>query len=1168
MKNTLVFYKRICKIVLASILFFSASNTIVFANDSADAYFTVSFVNEDGSAFTIDGGSVDEKIENGQLAFDPLEGIEEAKKPSKDSDENYQYSFLAWSLDGINSFDFTSQITSDISLRPIFSSIEKVISNGNDPNEKVEQEKDEGQVTERSVEEDGTIYYDVTFIYYIGSATETTSLLQQIVANQDAIAPANSQVGRDGYRFTGWDTDYTNVTEDLIVTANYEPLESYNISITYEYLNGSMASDGVFYTVEVGKDFNKTVTSPIIEGFTASELSVVLNFDSSQKDDIEKTIIYSGSEKDYTINHYLEELDGSYSLLESEVRSSQVGLETTAASKDIAGMTSQSFNNVIIPQNGVVVIDIYYNLNSYVLSFDTKGGTVINSQSYKYQEPIDPIVDPVKYGYVFNGWSNPITTMPANDLELVVNDWSSESTASYKVVYMQQKVDLSGYEFKETIVENGNVGDEASYSILSYPGFELNTIATDELKPLIKTDNSTVKTVYYDRVIYTIDFKIKSNDAWTKVITISEPYETFVGDQYPTTYNGDTYNWATTPNGNTYYISLANMPAESFTLYGKLYNLDVNVNYWIQNIDDLNEYTLYTTYLIPKGFSYTIEDQIPIEGFTYESGANPGSSIGNEGNVYYSRNKYNIHFANVKDIVDDEYYYEEVLNQISVLPENRPDGIDSDYTFAGWYLDENLADGSEFDWNINMPATNLILYAKWLAPSYDVIIHDNENNIISTSSHIKYSEISVPEDVALDGYTFAGWYKDENRSQKLISGEKLIKTTHLYPKFNLIPTYYNYTVRYVDDGNEIAPSINLTAIRDTTVSIEAISVSNYTSLLEVFNVVIYENNQIVDVEYDPLNSYQYSVKFVDENNDTIASTINSQTNKLQLNFFAKSISGYRLLSDYVMIVTPENRELVFEYQLITDVPYTVIHNYYRGDILVTSFEENLEGSLGSTVYANEISKEGYDLQTHGLALMGVVNASGSLTINLTYKKRMYKIDWLNYDGSLLQTSNEFYGTLPSYEGETPLRSSDSEYNYTFSNFTPQIEKVSDDATYIAKYDRALKLELNGFDLIYDSDDHYIVVNVKQGVNIEYSVGNSSSFTFSEPSFNDLVNTDVYVKVSEVDSISTIKHVRAIIRAKPITITADSASKTYDGNPLSKDTYSQMGLISGERSNKC
>ena len=68
-----------------------------------------------------------------------------------------------------------------------------------------------------------------------------------------------------------------------------------------------------------------------------------------------------------------------------------------------------------------------------------------------------------------------------------------------------------------------------------------------------------------------------------------------------------------------------------------------------------------------------------------------------------------------------------------------------------------------------------------------------------------------------------------------------------------------------------------------------------------------------------------------------------------------------------------------------------------------------------------------------------------ITVNAT-------ITWKNWDGTELETDvNVSGGETPSYDGETPERKDNEEYSYPFIGWDPEVEKVTGNATYTAKF---------------------------------------------------------------------------------------------------------------------
>ena len=93
--------------------------------------------------------------------------------------------------------------------------------------------------------------------------------------------------------------------------------------------------------------------------------------------------------------------------------------------------------------------------------------------------------------------------------------------------------------------------------------------------------------------------------------------------------------------------------------------------------------------------------------------------------------------------------------------------------------------------------------------------------------------------------------------------------------------------------------------------------------------------------------------------------------------------------------------------------------------------------------------------------------TGNAVYTAVYEKTVnkYTVTWKNDDGSVLRTDKDVeYGKMPSY-GANPTKAADAQYTYTFKDWTPEVETVTGDAMYKAKYTK----EANSYTLTYDLD---------------------------------------------------------------------------------------------------
>ena len=67
-------------------------------------------------------------------------------------------------------------------------------------------------------------------------------------------------------------------------------------------------------------------------------------------------------------------------------------------------------------------------------------------------------------------------------------------------------------------------------------------------------------------------------------------------------------------------------------------------------------------------------------------------------------------------------------------------------------------------------------------------------------------------------------------------------------------------------------------------------------------------------------------------------------------------------------------------------------------------------------------------------------------------EKYFTVTWVNYNGTILEKDEGVYvGSIPIYDGNTPIRNTDNYNSYEFIGWSPTISPVENDVVYIAQY---------------------------------------------------------------------------------------------------------------------
>ena len=465
---------------------------------------------------------------------------------------------------------------------------------------------------------------------------------------------------------------------------------------------------------------------------------------------------------------------------------------------------------------------------------------------------------PTRPGYTFAHWSEREDGAAEYKFgNIILEDttlyavWKAKSDTQYTVIYWWENANDDNYSYHENSTATGQTGSKIDLTKInkSYDGFTLKKEKTDAANKdiTIAGDGSTIVNIYYSRNIYSIKFyEYEKNGGWwppyyswneMTALRITAKYGASISDKWPTS---TSKIWGTKSGNNgqgaqPYQSGISTMPLDGAKFYyvSQTGSYTMNLHYYLEGLD--GKYSLHHTDSFKSNnniWSTTAEDHYDIEGFTYTNNVEDGANFEKESrNVYkvsfkYSRNIYFIKFVNGGSNLSKPYKYEADISEDLITAPERPSGVPSGYTFAGWF-DNELGVGEPVTQLGKMPAHNITLYAKWAAPTYTGTVHMNIEGTgkpmqlaIDYGGTINENDMPTVKDAegkvireGTSNYTvnvpanhiWAGWATK--------SGDDFIIynfSTKVHSDITLYPYYINgekYTVTYkLGDGSGTAPT--------------------------------------------------------------------------------------------------------------------------------------------------------------------------------------------------------------------------------------------------------------------------------------------------------------------------------------------------------------------------
>ncbi|MBO7078334.1 MAG: InlB B-repeat-containing protein [Bacilli bacterium] len=381
--------------------------------------------------FEVDGDSTSLRIEDGKK-------VEKIEDPTKEG-----YEFIGWYLDD-SPYDFSKAVKKDITLVAKFEEKVKDIYytvTFKDYNGKVLKEERVLAGASATPPENPTregyefVSWDRTFesvtsnivvnaLYQKNASTFVVyfldfdgSVLKQEEVVEGGSATPPSTPTRDGYNFLGWDDDYTNITTDLLIYAEYE-IKTFKV--TFKDYDGRVLKE---QTV----NYNESATapkSPTRDGYKFASWDKAYT---NVKSDLTVTATYTLLPLKVTFKDY----DGRV-IKEEEVekgKSATAPANPTREGYDFNGW-DKSFTSI----TSSITVTATYKVKTFKVTFKDYDGKVLKEQTVNYNENATAPASPTRDGYNFISWDKDYTKVKEVLTVTAVYEKQAED-ATYAIVY-------------------------------------------------------------------------------------------------------------------------------------------------------------------------------------------------------------------------------------------------------------------------------------------------------------------------------------------------------------------------------------------------------------------------------------------------------------------------------------------------------------------------------------------------------------------------------------------------------------------------------------------------------------------------------------------------------------------------------------------------------------
>lgn len=455
------------------------------------------------------------------------------------------------------------------------------------------------------------------------------------------------------------------------------------------------------------------------------------------------------------LEHYLEDLDGSYHLEKTDDLTFKTGEVVNANAGSYTGYEhnqnhSSSVLSLTVSASSNNILKVYYNRKIVKIIIDEAGGDAVSDLTGKYGSTVTP---PTlnRVGYEFDGWEQEFpTTMPTSDLTLKAK-WKA-LVVNYKVEYYLENANDNNYTLIETIEKTEYTDTLVTAETKSYTGFNEFVNHPDYLASAKVLGNaSLVLKVYFNRNVYQIAY-LPNGGSEVSTENVKYGAQIFAAVSLKTGYEFN--HWFLTNEDEAY--NFDTMPLNDLTLTAKwtkiIYKISFETNADISVVSITAAYEDVIQAPTPPlrlGYNFIdwYEDQelkipyvfttMPAKNFTLYGKWEPLP--------------YTMEFdSNSGSIITP------IIAPVGTIVE-KPIPTLPGHDFINWYRDPDYINEYN-DWV--MPVGGIKLYAKWSVKSFTLTFETNGGSPVDPITAPYLYLIDEPVWPTKEGYLFDGWYED------------------------------------------------------------------------------------------------------------------------------------------------------------------------------------------------------------------------------------------------------------------------------------------------------------------------------------------------------------------------------------------------------------------------